>query len=172
MRSISALFAACVCVLWITSCKPSRSGQHTAKTAEAAATPEQKDAACQQDDWGACKDLGVAYSKGEGVIEDKVRSRAYLKRACDGQLAEGCFLLGVSQVRNQSGPMDLVAGVASLKQACDGKYAEACFLLGTFSEGLIQMPGVQPDPRLAKQYYKLGCKYGHKDSCQAAESNF
>jgi TPR repeat protein len=127
-----------------------------------------KAAACEKGNAAACAEAGAAFAKGEGVAENLPLAVSYLRKACEGDEAKGCLDLGTLQLMNAE-VKNLVESIASIRRACDLKHGDACFLLGGIAEGLIQIAGLPPDPKLAKAYYRKACDYGNETGCTAAK---
>src|SRR6185436_7176802 len=51
--------------------------------------------ACEAGEAAACNGFGQKLLKGEYVLRDPPRAAAVLKKACDGEIADGCARLGV-----------------------------------------------------------------------------
>ncbi len=171
-RSMFLMTAAICFPLFLGACKSS-SQQNAAAANQsgsgAPATFEAKLQACEGGDLARCSEVGAAYAKGEGVKQDAAQGLKYSRKACDGNVPQACFQAGMVQLMGPPDLRDAVMGVASLVRACDGKHGEACAFLGTMSAGLIKMEGLNPNPELAKSYYKKACDYGHQQSCALAK---
>lgn len=109
---------------------------------------ERLTAACDRQDWEACRNLGVLHSEGAAVARDEAKAIALFTRACDGGNGAACNNLGLVEparagerfgracelgsllgCRNHGlflAPTDRAAAVAAFTRACDGGLPFAC----------------------------------------------
>lgn len=103
----------------------------------------------------ACLNLGNTY-----LNNDNIKAAEYFKKACDyGHYdeGEGCYLFGALHLNK-----DKSITFEYYKKACDKHYGEGCYAVGLhYAAG----EGVIMNMTTAKDYFKKGCKYGHKSSC-------
>jgi TPR repeat protein len=58
---------------------------------------------CAGDDPEACRNLGVIYAEGKGVVADPARAAGYYRQACDRGNAAGCNNLGLVTMTGAGG---------------------------------------------------------------------
>lgn len=66
---------------------------------ETEASLAEGDAACEGGDAARCREVGLAYAEGQGVEADTTRARTYLRSACTGEDADGCYALAMIGLR-------------------------------------------------------------------------
>lgn len=83
--------------------------------------------ACDNNDWDACVNLGIAYYKGEGVEQDYEEAHTLYEWACDkGNNLEGCFKAGTFYAIGQGTEHNNKKALSYLKKACDSGLRKAC----------------------------------------------
>lgn len=103
----------------------------------------------------SCLNLGNTY-----LHNDKIKAAEYFKKACDyGRFdeGEGCYMFGALHLTK-----DKSITFEYYKKACDRHYGEGCYDVGLY---YAVGEGVTKSMTTAKDYFKKGCKYGHKSSC-------
>lgn len=109
-----------------------------------------------------CLGLGMALQE-DGPTQDLPAAAAMLARACELDVAAGCFEHGQVLLAGRGVVADRAAALAKMMQACDMGLPVACMLAGMNSG----------DPELASGKRRLdaaeaGCKQGAADKCFAA----
>jgi hypothetical protein len=118
---------------------------------------------CTQGNAGSCANLGLMYSKGEGVAKDDARAAAFDKQACDGGSPLGCYDLGIDYDSGWGVAKDSARAVSLYKQACDGGHARACVNLGYMYT--LGLGGLSQDYARALVLYKQACDGGNARGC-------
>ena len=87
---------------------------------------------------------------------------ARFRRACDGNLAEGCYNLAVAYSNGLGVPRNERKAAGLFRRACDRKLAAGCHYLGLHLDlGL----GVPANQRRAAPLYRRACDGGEEAAC-------
>jgi uncharacterized protein len=109
-----------------------------------------------------CWNLGLMYSKGQGVPVDYHAALVRLQRACDHGSDVGCTEVGTLYIRGLGVEKDPAKGLTVYKESCEKGGAAACAALGlTYYTG----EAVAKNPKLAAKYLDRGCSVGSFFSC-------
>ncbi len=123
------------------------------------------DKACSGGGWEACKDLGIMYRYGQGVMEDDQRAAGLFSKACDAGNALGCTNLGALYANGGNGVAKDESRAATLYyKACNAGDAMGCANLGNsywFGRG------VSPDDTRAASLYSRACDAGNGAGCSS-----
>lgn len=87
--------------------------------------PQQLQAAREKGDATSCSNLGVMYTKGQGVKRDDKLAAALYRKACGGGIAGGCFNLGVMYDDGREVEQVRAQAVNFFGKACDLKNQQA-----------------------------------------------
>lgn len=118
--------------------------------------------ACDNGDPTSCVNLGVMYTRGQGVPKDAEKSATYFERACDRGAPTGCTNLGVMYRQGVGVPQDHKKAVSLYRRGCEGGDSGGCNNLGAvYGQGL----GVPKDAEKAATYYGKACDGGVMLGC-------
>ncbi|MFP6056266.1 tetratricopeptide repeat protein [Helicobacter pylori] len=93
-----------------------------------------------------------------GKVEDFIRGRKYIEKACELNEMFGCLsLVSNSQINKQK------LFQYHLSKACELNSGNGCRFLGDFYENGKY---VKKDLRKAAQYYSKACKLGDQETCE------
>ena len=95
---------------------------------------------CDAGDPTACRQLGIAYLEGKGVVKSTSAAAVWLERACMPDDPVACRVLGAMKLQGAGVPRDVERGKQMLALACDGKDDEACRVLKSIADGAA-VPG-------------------------------
>lgn len=84
---------------------------------------------CDTGDPTACRQLGIAYLEGKGLVKSASAAAVWLERACMPDDPVGCRLLGVMKLQGNGVARDVERGTQLLMRACNAKDDEACRIL-------------------------------------------
>ena len=127
------------------------------------------DKACANGGWEACKNLGIMYANGNGVVQDYSRAASLYTKACNNGNARSCVNLGFLYV-NGSGVVKDDARAAQLyATACNGGDGMGCNNLGNvYASGR----GVAKDDSQALSLYLKACAANYGPGCSSLGSSY
>ena len=118
--------------------------------------------ACDAGDLVACYNLGVRYSKGKGVTQDKARAIALYEKACAGGVIDAC-INGAAVYEHGYGIPRNDARAAQLNaKACDAHDLEGCANLASLT---ANGRGVPQDVARAVELFERACTGGFAKAC-------
>lgn len=117
---------------------------------------------CDAGDMTKCTTLGVMYSKGQGVTQDKIRAVKLYEQACNSNNTNGCFNLGYMYENGQGIGQDEIKAIQLYQKACDGNHTKGCLNLGLMYENGI---GIIQDKIKATQLYQKACDGDDINGC-------
>lgn len=117
---------------------------------------------CARGHAGSCNNLGLLYSRGEGVAEDQGKAVQLLQQACDGGMMLACSNLGTHYGSGRGAPRDDAKAAALYGRACEGGEATGCYNLGfAHKDG----NGVPVDLPKAALLFARACDGGEGAGC-------
>ncbi|WRG04459.1 sel1 repeat family protein [Helicobacter pylori] len=99
-----------------------------------------------------------------GKVEDFIRGRKYIEKACDLKYGGGCGNLGVLYQNGQGVEKDLTKAAYLYSKACELKESFGC---GALAVLYINGQGVEKNLTKADQYISKACKLGDQEACGA-----
>ncbi|MGY6552538.1 MAG: trypsin-like serine protease [Erythrobacter sp.] len=139
---------------------PNRSKPAEQQAAEQAAA-DAHEAACDVGDFSACRDLGRAFQKGEGRLDNRPIAELLYRQACDGADAMGCLWLG-QLLAISTDLTDREMGAVFVRRACRLGLLEAC---DAYADELAAGVLAAPDPQGAEVQRRAACVQGSPISC-------
>lgn len=122
-----------------------------------AENPATLQAACDRNDYAACRRLAMQYKGGRLVPVDKVTAARLLRKACEGGDNEGCVTLGLTLQLGDGVPRDFTGAMVAYGRACDAGYSDGCNKL---SHHYLYGWGVAEDVARANQLQGRACQLG------------
>lgn len=120
--------------------------------------------ACESGNGVGCYNLGLFYSKGKGVPQDKQKAAKYYDKACDFREESGCTNLGVLYSKGEGVRQDKQKAVQYYDKGCGLGDGNGCYNLGNvYRKG----NDVRQDKQQAFQYYDKACSLKHGFGCLA-----
>ena len=125
---------------------------------------EQLEQAAASGDANAYFELGVAYSRGDGVAEDGARAAQHLQAAVNLGHPRAMNHLGIMMIKGTQVPFNVPVGVRLLQAAGDAGDVQALFNLGLlYKNGTV----VARDHAQARVLLELARRAGHPKAAQA-----
>lgn len=90
-------------------------------------------------------------------------SELYFKKACDKNIALGCYNLGLAYIKKFPLKRDNFKAISALNKGCRLRHGNACYKLGTMYE---KGKGAKKNKNKAKNYYQKACKYKNRLGCK------
>jgi TPR repeat protein len=90
-------------------------------------------------------------------------SELYFKKACNKNIAQGCYNLGLAHLKKKPLKIDNLKAIIALDKACKLHLGNACYKLATMYES---GKNARRSKIKAKLYYKRACINRHRLSCQ------
>ncbi len=111
---------------------------------------------------GSCRNLGVAYLEGWGVVRESAKARELFEYACLRGDQMACVDLSGLNARGVGGSQDTTRALKLAREACHQSLASGCSKLGDFYfEGL----GVEANEARALEFYTRACELGEPFGC-------
>lgn len=132
----------------------SGSGSSGARPTTPAELAQTFDRACVTGDHEACRNLGVMYAEGQGVVANPARSAALYGQACERGNAKACDNLGLVLLQGHGVPAAPARARELFKKACDGGNALGCRNLGL---ALVGGTGGPREPEAARALFEQAC---------------
>ncbi len=98
-----------------------------------------------------------------GKVEDFIRGRKYIEKACDLNNGLGCKNLGALYYYGEGVEKDLIKAAYFYSKACDLNNSLGCGALGMLYE---YGQGVEKNSIKATQFYSKACKLGFQKACE------
>ncbi len=129
---------------------------------------------CQNEDPGACGNLGALFADGELSNGKPNYERAYFyyHRACDLGDASRCVRAATFAAKGQGTTLSKEKAIEILTRGCDIKEGESCNNLALlkigaqFLDGSLVKDKAQEIPEYVKYLFERGCDYGSKSACK------
>ncbi|MGE0545421.1 MAG: tetratricopeptide repeat protein [Kofleriaceae bacterium] len=123
------------------------------------------EAACTQNDFEACRSLGILYNDGNGIPADQPRAVRLFDKACTGGNLAACNQLALAHAEGLGVPKDPARAVAEYQRACDGGHQLSCRNLGLM---LRDGRGIAADLVRAAALLDRACTGGAPYACTNA----
>ena len=120
-------------------------------------------AACEQDDFDSCVNIGFLHMDGAaGVAKDAAKGNDYFEKGCKMGHAKSCNALSHSYVSGDGVKKDVGRAASLAHEACEGAYAAGC---GTY--GIMMAEGIAgpKDTGAAQPFLDVACRADIKEAC-------
>jgi len=132
------------------------------KVAETSDKVKANQTKCEAGDFGACNDLGILLSKGDGIAQDSAAAARLFDKACRGGIGVACRNLGSAYISGDGVNQDYSKARDLFGKGCDLNEAPSCYNIGAMN---LNGYGGEKNAAEGTRLMKKACSLGLQQAC-------